>query len=830
MKKIQSVFLLLLLFTSIGAIAQGNPGNVTISGKLIDQETKQPLEFATVTIQKPDNTTVNGAMTDMNGEYSINIAPGTYNIKYDFISFKSVVVSNKQVNADTNLGTTAMAPDATLLQEVEIRAERSTVDIKLDKKVYNVGQDMIVKGGTISDVLDNVPSVTVDVEGNVSLRGNESVTIMIDGKPSNLYGSNLADVLRVLPADSVDKIEVITNPSARYDAEGGGGIINIILRKGKAQGFNGSVTANTGTPDNHGVMANLNYRGEKFNVFSNLGYNYRNSPGNSMTDSEYFDENGNTTSFINERRENKRKRKGYNATLGFEWYIDSTFSWTNSVSARNSNGDNPTDTYYYNYNADGSFNNTRYRFNSEDEEDKNFNYTTSFLKKFNEDGHELKVNGTISRSTDDENSQISDMILGSINPDDSSTERTLNHEEENRTLIQADYVLPFNENSRFEAGYRGSFTEITTDAKAQILDENNEWQQNGNFSSMLEYNEYVNALYAQYGSKFGSKFSYLLGLRWEDSNIDVNLLNRDDYNNKRYNNFFPSAFLTYEFTEGTSASISYSRRINRPRGRFINPFSSLQSNINIFQGNPDLNPSMTNAFDLGFLKKWRDVTLSTSAYLNVTNDSFQFVRRTEDAQPGQTPITYITPINLAKEYRFGFEFTLNYNPFRWWKLNSNFNFFRVETDGDYSWTYTNGDGEEITDLQNFDNTAYTWFTRVSSKMNLPWKIDWQINGTYNAPQNTAQGRSLGILSFNTALSKDVLKDKGTVTLNVSDIFNSRKRKGYTNLPTVSSYNEWQWRERQITLSFTYRFNMNNQQRMKEERQGQGGDDDFNMGG
>ena len=347
---------------------------------------------------------------------------------------------------------------------------------------------------------------------------------------------------------------------------------------------------------------------------------------------------------------------------------------------------------------------------------------------------------------------------------------------------------------------------------------------------MLEYNEYVNALYAQYGSKFGSKFSYLLGLRWEDSNIDVNLINRDEYNNKRYNNFFPSAFLTYEFSEGSSASISYSRRINRPRGFFINPFSSLQSNINVFQGNPDLDPSKTNSFDVGYLKKWRDLTLSTSAYLNITEDSFQFVRRTEDALPGETPVTYSTPINLAKEYRFGFEFTLNYNPFRWWKLNGNFNFFRVETDGDYTWTYTNGSGEEVTDFQNFDNTAYTWFTRVSSKMNLPWKMDWQINGTYNAPQNTAQGRSLGIMHFNTALSKDILKEKATLTLNVSDIFNTRKRKNYTNLPTVSSYSEWQWRERQVTLSFTYRFNMNNQQRMKQERQGQGGDDDFNMGG
>ncbi|RYJ42411.1 outer membrane beta-barrel family protein [Flavobacterium beibuense] len=829
MKKIQSALLILLLLTSFISFSQGKPGNVTISGKLIDQETKQPLEFATVTIQTTDNNTVNGAMTNEKGSYSVQVPAGTYNIKFDFISFKSQVISNKTITADTDLGSVIMAPDATLLKTVEIRAERSTVDIKLDKKVYNVGQDMIVKGGTISDVLDNVPSVTVDVEGNVSLRGNESVTIMIDGKPSNLYGANLADVLRVLPADSVDKIEVITNPSARYDAEGGGGIINIILKKGKAQGFNGSVTANTGDPANHGIMGNLNFRTEKFNFFTNLGYNYRNSPGNSMTDSEYFDGDGNTTSFINERRTNERKRKGYNATVGFEWDIDTTFSWTNSVSARNSNGDNPTDTYYYNYFADGTFNNTRYRYNLEDEEDRNFNYTTSFLKKFNGDGHELKVDATISRSTDDENSQISDMILGSTNPDDSSTERTLNHEEEKRTLVQADYVLPLGEESRFEAGYRGSFTQMNTDARAEILDDAGVWQPNANFSSMLEYNEYVNAFYAQYGSKFGEKFSYLLGLRWEDSNIDVNLLSADDFNKKKYNNFFPSAFLTYEFSEGTSANISYSRRINRPRGRFINPFSSLQSNINIFQGNPDLNPSMTDAFDIGYLKKWDKVTLSSSAYFNITNDSFQFVRRTEDALPGETPVTYVSPINLAKEYRFGFELTANYNPFRWWKLNANFNFFRVETDGDYSWTYTNTDGEVITDYQNFDNTAYSWFTRASSKMNLPWKIDWQINGTYNAPQNTAQGRNLGIMHFNTALSKDVLKEKATVTLNVSDIFNSNKRKGYTNLPTVSSYSEWQWRQRQVTLSFTYRFNMNKQQRMKEERQNGGGDDEY-MGG
>lgn len=827
MKKIQSALLFLFLLTSVTTFAQSK---VTISGKVTDSDTKLPLEFATVTIQTPDSTTVNGGMTDINGEYSLEVDPGTYNIKFDFISFESVVKRNQTITTDTNLGTVIMKPDATLLQEVEIIAERSTVDIKLDKKVYNVGQDMIVKGGTISDVLDNVPSVTVDVEGNVSLRGNESVTIMIDGRPSNLMGANIADVLRLLPADSVEKVEVITNPSARYDAEGGGGIINIILRKGKAQGFNGSVTANTGTPANHGVMANLNYRAEKFNIFSNLGYSYRNSPGNSFTNSEYFDENGNTTRFVNEDRDSERKRHSFNGTVGFEWLIDTTLTWTNSVSLRRSDGENPTNTYYDNFFADGSFNNTRYRYNLEDEKDDNFQYSTNLIKKFDGEGHELKIDASISSNKDDETAQINDIILGSANPEDNSYERTFNLEDEKRSLIQADYVLPLGKESRFEAGYRGSFTEMKTDSRAEVLDNTGVWQPNDNFTSMLEYNEYVNALYTQYGSKIG-KFSYLLGLRWEDSNIDVNLVNRNDYNNKKYNNFFPSAFLTYEFSEESSASVSHSRRINRPRGRFINPFSSLESNINIFQGNPDLNPSMTNSFDVGYLKRWRDVTLSTSVYLNVTDDSFQFVRRTEDAQNGEIPVTFITPINLAKEYRFGFEFNTNYNPFRWWRINGNFNFFRVETDGDYTFTYTDGNGNEVVDYQNFDNTAYSWFARVNSKMNLPWGIDWQINSTYNAPQENAQGRSKGILSANTALSKDVLKEKATITLNVSDIFNSRKRKSYTDLPEVYSYSEWQWRQRQIILSFTYRFNMNKQQRMKEERQrgDNGGDDDY-MGG
>ena len=338
----------------------------------------------------------------------------------------------------------------------------------------------------------------------------------------------------------------------------------------------------------------------------------------------------------------------------------------------------------------------------------------------------------------------------------------------------------------------------------------------------MEYKENVNAFYAQYGSKI-NKFSYFLGLRFEDSNIEVNSLTANNYNTKKYNNLFPSATLNYEFSESSSFSLSYSKRINRPRGRFLNPISTLSSNINIFQGNPDIDPSLTDAIDLGYLKKWNKVTFNTSAYINITNDSFQFIRRESGLFVDGVPVIVSTPINLAKEYRAGFEFNLNYSPYKWWRLNGNFNAFRNETQGDYS--YVDYLGNTI--KQNFDNIALTWFTRISSKVTLPYKIDWQTNGTYNAPQTTAQGKILGVASMNLAFSKDILKDKGTIALNVSDVFNSRKRIMDTNLPNlVSSHSEMQWRERQIMLSFTYRFNKQKSERDKQPKREENGDGDF----
>lgn len=271
----KKTLLAVVCLLSITAIFAQRPtllqNSYTISGIIIDKDTKQPLEYATVVLKNLKNSKINGGISDNNGEFNFKIIEGTYDINIEFISFKTINYKNRKIDKDLNLGTIMLSEDGELLNEINLIPEKSTVDIRLDKKIYNVGKDMTVKGGNVSDVLDNIPSVSVDVEGNVSLRGNENVRILIDGKPSSLVGLDGTSALRQLPADAIESIEVITSPSARYDAEGTAGIINIILRKGKVTGFNGSINPTIGDPTQYGISANLNYRTKKIQSFYEYG-------------------------------------------------------------------------------------------------------------------------------------------------------------------------------------------------------------------------------------------------------------------------------------------------------------------------------------------------------------------------------------------------------------------------------------------------------------------------------------------------------------------------------------------------------------------------------
>lgn len=806
------ILIAISLFFTLTSVAQRPEAKkITISGKVIEKGTNLPLEYATIVFENITNKQLSGGITDENGNFKFEVVAGNYNVRAEFISFKNVTIPQKEFTSDTNLGTVQMEADVAQLNEIEVIAEKSTVEIKLDKRVYNVGKDMMVKGGTVSDVLDNVPSVTVDAEGTVALRGNENVKILIDGRPSGLAGINIADALKLLPADAVEKVEVITNPSARYDAEGGGGIINIVLRKGKTNGLNGSVMVNAGDPETYGTSINLNKKSDTYNLFSTFGYNYRDNPGNSMVNAEYFNADGSTSRFIEERRTNNRISEGYNANFGIDLNLSKSLTWTNALTFRENNGRNPDNVFFNNF--DSGYNPTfiRNRFNDQKNDEFSIEYASNFVKKFKKEDHKLTVDIAVSQNRENQFATITDQILS--DPSSLTLEGTSNINQQQRNLIQTDYVLPIGKNGRFEAGYRGSFLNNLTDFVVTPISD---------LSNNLEYVENVNAFYTQYGSKI-NKFSYFLGVRFEDSHIEVNSLSLNNYNTKKYNNFFPSATVNYEFSETSSVSLSYSKRINRPRGRFLNPVSSLSSNINIFQGNPDLDPSLTDAIDLGYLKRWKKLTFNTSAYINVTNNSFQFITRESGLFVEGVPVILSTPINLAKEYRAGFEFNLNYTPYKWWRLNGNFNLFRNETQGNFSYVNYLGDTIE----QNFDNVALTWFARINSKITLPYKIDFQTNGTYRAPQTNAQGRSLGVASMNLAFSKDILKDKASISLNVSDVFNSRKRIMEREIPNVvSSYSEMQWRQRQVMLTFTYRFNKKKNERETRREDNGGGEGDF----
>ena len=813
MKKIKFAVLLVLFFTSFYNYAQQPPtgkNKVKVTGKVFEKVSKQPLEYATISIMAPNDTKViAGGITNPKGEFEVAVAPGTYDIKVEFISFKSTEIKGKNISGDTNLGAVNLSEDAAQLSEVVVRAEKSTVEIKLDKKVYNVGQDMMVKGGTVSDVLDNVPSVSVDTEGNVSLRGSDNIRILIDGRPSNAI--NVAEALRQLPADAIDKVEVITNPSARYDAEGGSGLINIILKKGKNQGFNGTFIASTGLPETYGLSANLNYKTEKLNYFTTAGYNYRTNEGGGETNTSYFNADGTPKGFLDEDRDTKRTNDGFNGRAGIEWTVAPNTFWTNAINYQKNSGNTTDLINYSNYDAAHAFTGSSFRLNNGDTGSENVEYTSNLIKNFNDKGHKLTADLSISRNTDDSNS----IITASPNYN-----TTLNNQVQKQVQLQADYVLPLGKGSQFEAGYKGSFGDLNN--RYFVTDD--QGVNDPNLSNTLEYKENINALYTSYGFKV-NKFSYLFGLRWEDTNIEVNLLDNNDYNTKKYNNLFPSAFISYEISDQSNFTASYSKRLTRPRGRFMNPAVNYSSNVNIFQGNPDLDPSLTDKYDIGYIKRWDKVTFTTSAYFEDTKDVFSFVRTPNGEEVNGIPVILSRPINLGKEQKFGFEFTFNYSPYKWWKLNSNFNLYNVKTTG--SNTYTDVNGNDV--VQNLDNQANTWFARVSSKITLPYKIDWQLNGTYNGEQKTAQGKNLGQFAMNTAFSKDVMKDKGTIAFNISDIFNSRIMRSYTylqndsTLESQTSYGEMQFRKRQFNLSFTYRFNKPKNEREKNAQPRNEGD-------
>ena len=835
-KKILTSFI--LLFTSL--IFAQNEKEIAVKGKIVDAGTNTPLEYATIVFTNTTNASdVTGGITDTKGNYNIKVAAGTYNISYEYIGFKKLTISNKSITENTNLGTTSLSVDAETLDEIEIVAEKTTVDIRLDKKIYNIGKDLTTAGGTVSDALNNVPSVSVDIEGGISLRGNENVRILINGKPSALAGFGDSNVLSQLPAEAIERVEVITSPSARYDAEGTAGILNIILRQKETLGFNGSVNLNAGNPDLVGIATTLNYRTEKFNLFSNLGFRYFDAPRTSDSDTYYFDFlDGDgilqTPQYrrIIEDQDVTRLNRNYNGNIGMEYFLSDKTSLTGSFFYRYGEDADLSTNISERYNSGLVEQTTRYE--RQNEEDNSYQFALNYITKFDDNGHQLTADFQYVIDKEEQFTFLDENydFTEDTNPEPFQREQIYQTEDQKEYLVQADYVLPIGEDSRFEAGYRGSFQNEITDYLLEQEDiTDGSLFVNDTITNVFDYTENVNALYTQYGTKLG-KFSFLLGLRLEhtqlkgkiDSRLSDQELNDafgfpiDTDFDKNYLGLFPTVNLIYNLADEDqseeSITLGYNRRINRPRGWFINPFPTRSSRTRVFQGNPNLNPAFSSTFDLGYLKRWDKLTLTTSVYYQHETDSFE---RVQENTGGTTSdginIIRTIPVNLSTNKRTGAELGVLYNPEKWLRLNSSINFFQFNTEGEFNGV-------------DYSAKNTSWFARFSSKVTLPAKIDWQTNAFYRGARSDPQSDTDGIFSMDLAFSKEIFKDKATLSLNIRDVFNSRKRNSVTTTATERVISEFQWRQRQITLSMIYRFNQKKDRNRGNRNNDYNGDDEF----
>ncbi len=766
------------------------------------------VDYTIVTFTDRENKNFE-TTTNSEGNYSIILPLGNYRVQFDAVGFALV---NKELKLDKDQTLNVVLGNTRELEEVAVTGEKPLYRFELDKKVYDVAEDVTARGGSLSDVLQNVPSVSVDVDGTVNLRGSSNVKFLINGKPTSMLGiSNTADVLRTIPSSDIEKIEVITNPSSRYEAEGTAGILNIVMKKNSDLGFNGNIQSNIGYRLQTGLNANLNWNKEKWGYYINPGVNYRENYGENSVEMKYLNATADAIAYTTQNAERVRSPLSVNIATGAHYDFSKQSVLSAGIAYRTNDMTNTNDLYYYDYLGDGSLFDIVNRYEVEDEKDHQFQGNLDFEHSFNEEGKKLSIGLNLQTSGETE---IADLTETSQH-EEQSLQRSTNLEDQNRVILTADYVNPFKKGANFELGYMGKFTHNTNDFNVQNF-EDGQWFYNEAFTDGIGYKENIQAFYTQYGNTYG-KFSYQLGLRSETSEIRVSSRVGNSEVKKNYTNVFPTAFLNYNFSENTQFQINYSRRIQRPRGRFLNPFFTFADDRNTFRGNPDLNPSYTHSLELGMnLKLGPNLSFYPQLYYRNTQDDISVYVQQQEIEVGDNvqQVLVAQPYNVGTQNSYGTELSFQYKPFKWWKMFGEVTFFGYEQKGDK-------------EVFNYNAKDHSWRGRYSSTFTLPKNIDFQIQTNYRGKMTNGQSLRKEVFVMNLGLSKDVLKNNATLTFNVQDLFNSRKMRIYTAEPTFERNLEMQWRVRTFNLSFTYRFN----QKKKRPRDGdrEGGGDDGGMG-
>ncbi|WP_462318209.1 TonB-dependent receptor [Marinilabilia sp.] len=801
--KVTAIFFFLLV-CSFGGFSQSAPPEIKgkIIGKVIDQSENTPMEFATISIYSTDSTLVDGGITDANGEFSFSLKPGNYYAEVQFVAYQKETISNISVEnrkSTIDIGTISLKPSTTNLNEVTVRGEKSEMVIGVDRKIFNVGKDLTNTGNSAAEILDNIPTVAVDAEGNISLRGSGGVRLLIDGKPSGLVNSGNADALRALQGNMVERVEVITNPSARYEAEGMVGIINIVLKKDERYGVHGSFEASVAHPHRYQLGANVSFRREKINYFFNYGVRYGEREGNGYSN-QYFPQ---ATTPFHTRLDRDRDRTGWSNNLraGADFFINPTTTLTAAGMFDYDNEENFTDVRYRDYTDSngkkGDLYRETWRYDQEEETEYDVEFSLNLEKIFDPENEKHKLNAFAQYILDDEteDSEIEeDIVLGTIDPDDIENQQVLNEEKEENFMVQADYVYPFSKDGRFETGIRGEFRTITNPYEVQNQ-VNGDWVTDEDFTNDFKYDESVMAMYVQGANRWGN-ISTQLGLRAEYSDIGTYLKQGDENNDRSYFDFFPTLHTTYHFSNYSSWQISYSRRIDRPHFWHLNPFYGLSDSRNLRRGNPNLEPEYTDAYESGYVYTPGKSSYYAGIYYRYTTgveERINFV--TDDG------ITISEPRNLADRKAYGAETNISFEPFKWWNLSGNVNFYRMQTEGSF---------EDNGNVQDLSSDTYSWDTRINSRMRWDNDLSFQTTFFYRGEQETTQGIRKPFYMMNMSLSKDILKGDGTITLNVRDVLNSRKFRYEIKQPDLKSTNQFRWSTRSIRLSFIYRLNQKKQ--------------------
>ena len=806
-----------------------------IKGKVLSSDNK-PVEYTTISLESTEEGVVAEGATDAKGDFVIEAKAGHYILVIEPLGY-DLIQKDIDLTSALDLGTFKVKTEQTVsLGAAVVTAEKPIYKVELDKKVYDMANDPMSKGQTLSDALANVPSVQVDAEGNVSLRGNDNVKFLIDGKPSGMLGvSDVAEALKNIPAENVERIELVTNPSARYEASGSAGIINIVLKKGTNTGFNGSVTINGGIPETAGANVNLNYKTTKYNLYTTLGTRYANNEGGGSALLTSF-KNNLITDIRKTDTERERIRRNYNIRLGGEYYLDDKNTIGASAGYRYNNGNNISNVDYFYYDPNWMLTDNTSRIENEKEIESNFDADFNYKHAFDKKGHELVFTGRYSYSKEDENGRINE-----FNNQNAITDRenTYSLEKQNTLVFTTDYVKPIGEKGKFELGARVDFNNTKTNSGNDIVDNNNgTLTPKPGFLANIDNQQNVYAAYAQYGNAIGEKFQYFAGLRVESSDISIKNYTNNTTIEKKYTDLFPTLTLNYKFTDKKELQLSYSRRIRRPMGFMLMPFFSSLNDKDIRKGNPDLNPTYTNSLELSYIATVGKLMVTPTLFYQRTTDMINDFQRRNNILVGQDSITgldkydksFITkPVNIGNEDRYGLDLTTTYRPYKWWNLMLNVNLFGYKRTGVYSETnndYLNpatGNVETKTDTQDFSGDGFSSRGRLSSSFTLPADFKIQVAGNYMGSIKTAQQKTEDNLSMDFSMSKDLLNKRATLTFNIRDVFDSRKREMTNYLEDLSentsstNYNSMRWMKRSFNLSFTYRFKASNEKEQRGKR-------------